>query len=148
MRKFLSIFLLAFCIVTFLFSCERLETLPSNQAKGKIIIVTGFCYGEAVIIEVNNPKGIGLQGSFSTPALSEAITYNNAIAVPYFSKLGLPDSIPQTIGTELYFEYREVTEDDRKNPYLFATREPIFCTMDIGPPQAKLLIITKVISYN
>jgi hypothetical protein len=139
----------AFCLVLIIFSCERVEVLPPNQAKGKIILVTGLCYGEAVIIEVENPKGIGLAGTFSTPGReSEAISYDNAIAIPYFSKIGLPDSIPQIIDTQLYFEFRELATEDSENPYLFSTNQAIICLGNMIPPQAKPLIITKIISYK
>ena len=110
-------------------------------------MVTGQCNGENVIIEISNPKGIGLSGKFATDGKeTDAINYKNAIAVPYFSKIGLPDSIPQTIGTELYFEFRELTQEERENPHLFSTKEPIVCLTIYGRPYANPLIISKVIS--
>jgi hypothetical protein len=150
MRKvYLSLGLVSFIISIAFSSCEREEVLPPNHAKGKIILVTGGCYGEIVLIEVNNPKGIGLSGRFSELGMeSQAIIYNNAIGVPYFSKIGLPDSIPQNIGTELYFEFRELTTEEWENGHLYESTQPIFCTMNIIPLNAKLLIITKVISYT
>jgi hypothetical protein len=129
--------------------CEKDEELPPYHAKGKIIEVTGGCYGEIVLIEVENPSGIGLPGTFSEPGKEdEAIAYRNAIGIPYFSKIGIPDSVPQTIGTWLHFEYRELTEEERGQSSLFATDPPIVCQAIYGPPTTKTLIITKIISYK
>jgi len=148
MIKF-NLFALVFCISIVLFSCERTERLPSNQAKGKILLVTTRCYGEIVVIEVNNPEELGVAGVFSEPGKeAESITYNNAIGVPYFEKIGLPDSIPQTIGTELYFEYRELTSEEWENGHLFESAEPIACYANNIPPNTKRHIITKIISYK
>jgi hypothetical protein len=47
--------------------CDKDEKLPPYHAKGKIIEVTGGCYGEIVLIEVENPTGIGLPGTFPEP---------------------------------------------------------------------------------
>ena len=41
--------------------CEK-ETFTPNQAKGKVLGPTGPCQGYALYIEVENPKGIGLEG--------------------------------------------------------------------------------------
>jgi hypothetical protein len=129
--------------------CEKEEDLPPDHAKGKIIEVTGGCYGEIVLIEVKSPEGIGLPGTFSYPGdEDEAISYKNAIGIPYFSKIGIPDSIPQTVGTELYFEYRELIEEERNQSSLFETDPPIVCQAIYGPPTAKRLIITRIISYK
>ena len=49
-------------VILLLFACNRLDELPKNHAIGKIIAITGQCYGEMVLIEVENPKGIGLPG--------------------------------------------------------------------------------------
>ncbi len=148
MMKF-KLFAIVFCISTVLFSCERTETLPPNHAKGKIILITTRCYGETVVIEVNNPDGLGVAGVFSEPGKeTESTTYNNAIGVPYFEKIGLPDSIPQTIGTELYFEYRELTSEEWENGHLFESAEPIACYANIIPPNTKKLIITNIINYK
>ncbi len=46
--------------------CEK-ETLPPNQAKGKVLGPTGPCQGYALYIEVENPKGIGLEGNVELP---------------------------------------------------------------------------------
>ena len=142
----ISAFLLLFSLMWA--GCEKEEELLPNHAQGKIIAVTNQCYGEIVVIEVENPKGIGLSGTFSTIGDEIDISYNNAIGVPYFSKIGIPDSIPQTIGTWLYFEYRELTEEERGQSSLFGTDPPPMCLMNIGPPSANPLIITKIISYK
>jgi len=121
--------------------------LSPYQAEGTIIEVTGGCYGEIVLIEVEKPKGIGLSGTFSKPGKeSEAITYTNAIGVPYFSKIGIPDSVSQTVGTWLDFEYRELTEEEKTR--LFLTDPPIACPAIYGSPFVSYFIITKVIRYD
>jgi hypothetical protein len=141
--------LLPLCVVLLGAGCEKEEELPPFHAKGKIIEVTGGCYGEIVLIEVETPKGIGLSGTFSYPGdESESLIYKNAIGVPYFQKIGIPDSVPQTIGTWLYFEYRELTEEERNQPSLFSPDPPIVCQAIYGPPTAKTLIITKIINYK
>lgn len=81
----ISVFLLLFSLMVV--GCEKKEELLPNHAKGKIIAVTTQCYGEVVVIEVENPKGIGLSGTFSTIGDEIDISYNNAIGVPYFSKI-------------------------------------------------------------
>ena len=125
------------------------EKLPLNHAKGTIIDVTTQCYGEVVLIEVENPQGIGTAGTFAWIGDDQnLLTYQNAIGVPYFSKIGIPDSVPQTIGTKLYFTYRELTEEERQDPYLFSTNPPIICTAITGPPSASYYTITKIISYQ
>jgi hypothetical protein len=149
--KLLTVFLLLLPLGVVLLGagCEKNEELPPFHAKGKIIEVTGGCYGEIVLIEVETPKEIGLSGTFSYPGdESESLIYKNAIGVPYFQKIGIPDSVPQTIGTWLYFEYRELTEEERNQPSLFSTDPPITCQMNIIPPSAKRLVITKIISYK
>jgi hypothetical protein len=126
--------------------CEKEDELPPFHAKGKIIAVTAMCYGEIVLIEVENPKGLGVKETFSTIGKEIDISYDNAIGVPYFSKIGIPDSVPQTVGTQLYFEYRELTEEERGQSNLFSTYPPIVCQAIYGPPTAKTLIITKIIN--
>ena len=60
--------------------CEKEDELSPNMAKGKIILITTLCYGEAVLIEVENPKEIGQSGTFSFVGESDKkITYQNAI---------------------------------------------------------------------
>ena len=147
-KNYLILGLISCLLSLILFACEREDVLPTNQAKGKIILVTGLCYGEIVLIEVENPKGIGVKGTFSTLNKDVDISYENAIGVPYFSKIGLPDSIPQIVGTELYFEFRELTTEEWESGHLFGPSEPIICPMIIGPPHSKLLIISRIISYN
>ena len=125
------------------------EKLPLNHAEGTIINVTTRCYGEVVLIEVNNPLGIGTQGTFVTvDEIKFVTTYQNAISVPYFSKIGIPDSVPQTLGTKLYFTYRELTEEEKQAPYLFSSNPPPTCYTLVDPPSTKRYIITKIISYQ
>jgi hypothetical protein len=125
--------------------CEKQEELPPNTAKGKIIVVTGQCYRETVLIEIENPKGIGLQGTFSfVGEPDKKITYQNGILVPYFSKIGLPITVPQMVGTWLYFEYREFTEEEKKGNLYSSTTGPIACTANYTSPSRKNLINTKV----
>ena len=129
--------------------CEKEEELPPNHAKGKIILVTVQCYGETVLIEVENPKGIGKSGTFSYMGKeNKKISYQNAIGIPYFSKNELPSNIPQKVGTWLYFEYRELTDDETKNGDLYSPNPPIACLSIYGDPTRKNLIITKVIEFK
>lgn len=101
-------------------SCDRNDELPLNQTKGKIIAVIIGCYGEAVLIEVESSNSIGLQGTFFDPHKEDnLITYLNGIAVPYFSKIGISDIVPQVIGTELHFGYRQLTQEERQQSLLF-----------------------------
>ncbi|MDP3916078.1 MAG: hypothetical protein Q8R96_20300 [Bacteroidota bacterium] len=128
--------------------CEKEEELAPYHAQGKIIEVTGGCYGEIVLIEVENPSGIGLPGTFSEPGKEdEAITYRNAIGVPYFSKIGIHESVPQTIGTWFYFEYRELTNEEKENLFI-SSNPPLICPTNIISPTNAPLIITKIISYK
>ncbi len=129
-------------------ACEKDEQLPPNQAKGKIIAVTARCYGEIIVIEVENPEGIGVEGTFTLIGEeTNGITYKNAIGVPYFEKTGISATVPQAVGTWLYFEYRELTEEEEKGN-LFNTEDPLICLMNIGPPTVKRVIITKIIDFN
>ena len=128
--------------------CNKDDKLPLYHAKGTIIAVTGGCYSETVLIEVENPKGIGLKGTFSTLRKEINISYENAIGVPYFSKIGIPDTVPQTIGTWLYFEYRELTEEERHQSSLFSPDPTIICPAIYGPPSATPFMIVKIISYK
>lgn len=141
----ISVFVL---LVAFgLCGCEK-ENLEPFHAKGRIIEITGGCYGEIVLIEVENPKGIGEAGTFAFVGDEETrITYKNAIAVPYFSKIGIPNTVSQKVGTWLYFEYRELTEEERVQSNLFSPDYPMVCLGIYGPPSAKSLMITKVIDF-
>jgi hypothetical protein len=133
------------------FGCEKEELLPPNQAKGRIIQIFTRCYGECIMIEVENPKGIGMGGTFAIPGNEESrIYYENAIGVPYFSKTSteIPtefEKVPITIGTWLYFEYRDITEDEKDLFYMFP---PPVCTANIVPPPAKPYIIIRVIEIK
>ena len=148
MKTILKISMVFLLLATVGAGCEKDEELPPYQAKGKIILVTGQCYGETVLIEVENPKGIGLAGTFSYPGdEKESITYKNAIGVPYFSKIGIPDSIPQTIGIWLYFEYRELTNEEKENLFN-SSNPPLICPANIISPSNAPFIITKIISYK
>jgi len=140
----ISVFVLLFALMGS--GCEKEKELPPNTAKGKIIAVTGQCYGETVLIEVENPKGIGLQGTFSfVGEPDKKITYENGILVPYFTKIGLPNTVPQTVGTWLYFEFRELSDTEINKSELYSTNPPIACPTIYGPPVGKKLIITKII---
>jgi len=148
MKTIIKILILCGIIILTAFSCEKEEEiLPSNHAEGRIIQIFGGCYGELIMIEVENPEGIGLPGTFAFPGNEESrITYKNAIGVPWFSKLpDIPEDIPDTIGTWLYFEYRDVEE---KEEDLFLTRPPIICPANVIPPSVKLYVITKIIEFN
>lgn len=127
--------------------CEDSKDLPPFHAEGKIIGVTLQCYGEVVIIEVDNPKGIGSSGTIPYSTTSQ-ITYKNAIGVPYFSKIGIPDSVPQITGTWLSFEYRELTQEDWETSNLFSTTEPVVCPANIIPLNVKRLMITKIFDFK
>ena len=139
--------MLSFCLIAFISACESDELQPFH-AKGEIIAVTGGCYLDVVLIEVENPKGIGNAGHFSTIGNEVDVSYSNAINVPYFSKIGISDSVPQTTGTELYFEYREITEEEWEESNFFISDPAMICTTIYGSPTGTPMIITKVISYK
>ena len=141
---FLKISVFALLLILSETGCKKEEVLPPNTAKGKIIAVTGNCYGEVVLIEIENPKGIGVSGNFTTVGNDIDISYKNAIGVPYFNKIGLSASIPQTIGTSLYFEYRELSTEELNNSSLFEPDPPPLCMAIYGPPSCMRLIITKI----
>jgi len=126
---------------------RKKDELPSYYAKGTIIAVTGGCYGEIVVIEVETPNNIGYKGSFSTIGEEVDISYENAIGVPYFSKIGIPNHVPEAEGTWLYFKYRELTDEEMKQG-LFSSQAPMICPAIFGYPYAKPLIITKVVKYR
>ena len=127
--------------------CEKENELPSYYAKGTIIAVTGGCYGEIVVIEVETPQNIGYEGSFTTIDEEVNITYENAIGVPYFSKIGISGSVPETVGTWLYFKYRELTGEEKEQG-LFSSQTPMFCPAIFGSPYTKPMIITKILKYR
>lgn len=151
MKTILKIIFLCGIIVFTAFSCEKEEVLRPYHAKGRIVQIFTRCYGECIMIEVENPKGIGMEGTFAFPGNEESrINYKNAIAVPYFSKINpeIPsefEKAPIKAGTWLYFEYRDVTEDEKD---LFRTFPPIVCTTDIMPPYAKRYIMTNIIEIK
>ena len=147
-NNFLLFGFVSIIILFLLIGCEKEDKLPPNHAIGEIIAITGQCYGEVVLIEVENPNNIGMKGTFSTSNKEVKVIYENAIGVPYFIKTGIPDSIPQTVGTKLYFEFIELTDEDRKNEYLFSPSIPIICLAIYGPPSANYYIIEKVISFK
>jgi hypothetical protein len=136
-------------LVTLILAGCKKEELEPFHAKGKIIEITSGCYLEIVLIEVENPEGIGQEGTFAYIGDEEnQITYKNAIAVPYFSKIGIQSSVPQKVGTWLYFEYRELTEEEKSSSDLYSPDPPPFCYGNIIPPSAKRLIITKVLDFK
>jgi hypothetical protein len=126
------------------FSCgEEENNLPDNQAKGRIIEVLDGCYGEIVMIEIETPKGLGSQGSFSRD--NSEIKYSNAVGVPYFSKTSIQEDkrIAQKTGTWIHFEFKEITEADDD---LFSSN--IVCPAIYGPPAINYYVITKIINYQ
>ena len=125
--------------------CKK-ETLPPNQAKGKVLGPTGPCQGYALYIEVENPKGIGLEGKGIPAGSGRTWTYRNAISVPLFNRIGLPVELMEE-GTWLHFEYREMTEEE-KNRKLFQPDEPVICLMNQIPPPANTYMITKIIAHK
>jgi len=127
--------------------CDKGDHLPPFHAKGKIFLITSWCWGEVVYIEVEEPDGIGSTGNIFFTEDTQ-ITYKNAIGVPYFTKIRIPDSVPQSVGTKLYFEYRELTEEEKENIYLFRTDTPIACPSNIAPYDIKRFIIKEVFSYE
>ena len=125
--------------------CKK-ETLPPNQAKGKVLGPTGPCQGYALYIEVENPKGIGLEGKSISAGSGRTWNYRNAISVPLFNRIGLPVELMEE-GTWLHFEYREMTEEE-KNRKLFQPDEPVICPALFGPPPANTYMITKIIAHK
>jgi hypothetical protein len=125
--------------------CEK-EKLPHNQAQGKVLGPTGPCQGYALYIEVENPKGIGLDGEGISAGSGRTWNYRNAISVPLFNRIGLPVELMEE-GTWLHFEYREFTEEE-KNRRLFEPDEPVICQMLYGPPPSKTYMITRIIAHK
>ena len=133
------------------FSCEKEEEiLPPNQAKGRIIETFRMCYYYWVMIEVDNPKGIGVEGTFAYLGDEESrITYKNAIGVPYFERI--PDintEAPDSIRTWLHFEYRELTNEECHSNIFVDTSFHGICLSNIGPPIVNMYMITKIIDYH
>ena len=122
------------------------ETPSLNQAKGIVLGATGPCQGYALYIEVENPKGIGLEGKDISAGSGRTWNYQNAISVPLFNRIGLPVELMKE-GTWLHFEYREMTEEE-KNRRLFEPDEPVICLMYQGAPPANTYMITKIIAYK
>ncbi len=120
------------------------DSLPLYQAKGYVLGVTQPCEGNALLIEVTNPKGIGKKGSFtSSYGLTGTWNYENAVRVPRFEKLNMPVELMQE-GTFLHFEYREYNSDNDSDFFAFDTG----CTADKFFPVSTTYVITKIISYK
>ncbi len=127
--------------------CDEKDELPPFHAKGEIFLITSGCYGEVVYIEVDEPHGIGSKGDIYITE-NEKIHYSNAIGVPYFSKIAIPDSVPCTDGTTLYFEYRVLAQEEKEDVSLFFTDTPIVCPANIAPHEIERYIIKKIIIYK
>ena len=127
--------------------CEK-ETLPPHQAKGIVLgYVEGPCVANALYIEVENPKGIGLEGEGTFIGSRDwTRNYRNAIAVPLFHKIDLSADLMKG-DTWLHFEYRELTEED-KNRRLFEPERPEICLWVTPAPPAKYYMITKIIAHK
>ncbi len=125
--------------------CKDDEKLPLYEAKGYVLGRTGPCEGNALYIEVTNPKGIGKKGTFEYRGSEKESTWNykNAIDVPHFDKINLPVELMKE-GTFLYFEYREYTPETDQHYFQYDG----FCTLEKVPPTATTYVITKIISYK
>jgi len=146
------LFTLLFILITGA-SCEKgnEEQLPPNHAKGKIIDISGWCYQESIWIEVEQPEDIGSAGSWS-PFDYEGeepwVSYNNAIEVPYFSRLsGIPDSIPQRFGMELYFKYKKYKPEEY-SATLFPLGQQLCPGIIPTTPDLNRFVITEIIDYE
>jgi len=150
MRSWPKILIFCGVILFMALSCGKEESLPEGEAKGKIIETFGQCYGFWVMIEVEEPKGIGMSGTFAFPGVEESrINYKNAIGVPYFSRIPhLNTSAPDTVGTWLHFEYRELTNEERNSQIFVDTSYHYICHMNIAPPGVPKYMITKVLGYH
>jgi len=150
MKKNIKILIL-FCVLILMdISCTKKETLPTNQAKGKIIMNFRACYGYWVMIEVENPKGIGVEGTFAFPCDEKSrITYKNAIGVPYFERIpDLKTEAPDTIGTWLHFEYRKFTDEECHSKIFVDTSFHGICLANIIGPSVNCYMITNIIDYH
>lgn len=97
---------------------------------------------------MESSKSIGLYGAFfDSDKENNLITYQNAIEVSYFSKIGISDTVPQVIGTELHFEYRQLTQEEREQSLLFHSDATLICNINIAPPPANPFFITKLLNY-
>ncbi|MBE0649871.1 MAG: hypothetical protein IH595_03415 [Bacteroidales bacterium] len=159
MKSILKILLLSSLAMLMAFSCEKgKQVLPDQQdperyfttyqAQGKIIANFTWCYGYWVMIEVENPLGIGDSGSFK-PIMGQEFKYKNAIGVPYFKSLpDLMTDAPDSVGTWLNFEYRELTDKEWNSQIFVDTSYNYICPANIVPPRAKMYIVTKIIDYH
>ncbi len=150
MKSILKLFILCGVLLTMAFSCEKEEVLPPGEAKGKIIQVLFRCYGSGLMIEVENPKGIGEGGTFKQIGCScPEISFNNAIIVPVFERISdLHTNAPDSVGTWLHFKYREVTQEEFANGIFIDTSFHGICEMNIGPPSIPRFVVTKIIDYH
>lgn len=150
MKTILKILLLSVFIGLMAFSCEKEKQLPANQAEGTIVANLHRCYGYSVLIEIDNPQGIGNEGTYM--AVGEPgpeVKYTNAIGVPYFERI--PDLITNaqdSVGTWLRFEYRELTSEERNSQIFVDTAFHGICNELYGPPDVPMYIITKVIDHH
>ena len=151
MKTIIKISILCGIIALAAFSCEKAEeeVLPTNQAEGKIIHTFAMCYGYWLMIEVENPKGIGQDGVFPIGLGGSRRDYKNAIGVPYFERIpNLSTEAPDTIGVWLRFEYRELTDEERNSKIFVDTSFHGICNTMIGPPSANRYMITKIIDHH
>jgi len=150
MRTTIKILILIGLTISMAFSCTKEEKLPANQAEGTILQTFRACYGYWIMIEVENPKGIGVSGTFAFPGDEDSrITYQNAIGIPYFDKIPeLHTEAPDTIGTWLRFEYRDLTTEERNSNIFVDTSFQGICNTMIAPPDAHMYMITKIIGYR
>jgi hypothetical protein len=149
----MSIKIIALCgiIVLNAYSCEKDEPVfPSNQAKGRIIETFRMCYGYWVMIEVDDPLGIGVEGEFAFPGdEGPRLIYSNAIGVPYFHRIPeLDTEAPDTIGTWLHFKYRKLTADELHSNIFIDTSFHGICLSNVAPPYVNMYIVTEIIDYQ
>ncbi len=144
MKKLILFSALALLIFATL-GCEKEDKQPLYQAKGYVLGATSPCEGNALYIEIINPKGIGKKGTFKSVygKNNPQWNYNNAIGVPHFDKVNLPPELMKK-GTFLHFEYREYNPEKDQHYFQYDG----FCTFDKIPPTATYYVITKIISYK
>ena len=151
MKSLLRLVILCGVLLAMAYSCEKEEVLPPGEAKGKIIQVLFRCYGSGLMIEVENPKGIGEGGTFKQIGCScPEISFNNAIIVPVFERISdLHTNAPDSVGTWLRFKYRELTQKECCDKNLFRDTSFVgICNMMIGPPSVPMYMITKILDYH